>query len=116
MKSDIAARFRDQGFSDYLIKALIADGYADPRRLLTASWREILLIPNVGVIGLAQIEAYRARTASRLRIANLNREAASLALHQGQPSWATTPTLMCKPLCWCRRALCGTTWLLPFVN
>jgi len=55
------ARLKRCGFSDYLIKALIADGYADPRRLLTATWREIQLIVNVGEIGLAQIEAYRAR-------------------------------------------------------
>jgi hypothetical protein len=57
----VEARYRACGFSRRLVRALIAAGYEDPRWLLMASRRELLLIVNVGQKGLAEIEAYRAR-------------------------------------------------------
>jgi DNA-directed RNA polymerase alpha subunit len=53
--------FRDRGFSERTIEALIARGIDMPERLLFATEAELKQIPGIGKASLQEIMKYRAR-------------------------------------------------------
>ena len=55
------APFRDRGFSDRTVNALVAGGIDVPERLLFTPEAELRQIPGVGPASLREIVSYRAR-------------------------------------------------------
>jgi DNA-directed RNA polymerase alpha subunit len=53
--------FRDRGFSDRTIDALVARGIDAPERLLFVTETELRKIPGIGKASLGEIMRYRAR-------------------------------------------------------
>lgn len=53
--------FRDRGFSERTVKALVTRGIDAPERLLFATETELKQIPGIGKASFGEIMTYRAR-------------------------------------------------------
>jgi DNA-directed RNA polymerase alpha subunit len=61
-EAEAMARFEAAGFSRRATNALVNDGIDEPARLLSMTMKELRMIPLVGKVLLAEIDAYRTRS------------------------------------------------------